>query len=204
VAGLTASDTVRVVHIPGFTATLRPLAPRRREALRGRLQELIAASLASEDEAGSAPEAASLPAPEVSAEIEAISGRACGSCRGWCCNTGGEHAWLTVATIRRYRAARPDLGPAEVEAAYLSRLGEQVYHGSCVYHGPAGCTLSREMRSETCNRFFCDGLAAFRREAAGDSAVRGLFVWGMRDEVRAGVFIDSRGTRRIRAPRPQG
>ena len=49
--------------------------------------------------------------------------------------------------------------PLRPWSIYLGKLGGTTYRGSCIYHGAAGCELPREMRSDTCNGFYCADLA---------------------------------------------
>src|SRR5262249_14417493 len=131
-----------------------------------------AAPPAGEGGTGATPGAAEAPAPEV----QAVLSRACAQCKGFCCRDGGNFAYLTVDTIRRYMEAHPGVRPREVLAAYLAHLGNKTFRGSCVYHGPDGCTLPRSMRGDTCNDFFCDGLRGFRHNLPGTGPARGFFV----------------------------
>src|SRR5206468_7485578 len=89
-----------------------------------------------------------------------ILASACARCQGHCCGKGGLHAfaYLSVDTLRRFMDDNPTLHPDEVLAAYLDHIGRATYQDSCVFHGPQGCTLSREMRADICNTFFCPGL----------------------------------------------
>jgi hypothetical protein len=95
-----------------------------------------------------------------------------------------------VDTIRRYLAAHPERRPREVLAAYRDCLGNKTHRGSCVYHGPTGCTLPRPMRSDTCNDFFCEGLRGFRNGLSGTGSVRGFFVSANDDGIQAAAYID--------------
>lgn len=197
--GIAQPEAYPVTIIPELTIRLGPLPRRRRVLFRERLRELVEEALA--EEAGGAAEHASSaapPAPEPSAEAAAVLGAACARCRGFCCRGGGTHAYLSVATIRRYHAAHPEQGTAEVVAAYEARLGERSYRGSCVFHGGRGCTLPREMRSDICNGFFCDGLRDFRDALAPDAPVRGFFASASAGQVYAGAFVDRDAVRVVR------
>jgi hypothetical protein len=83
---------------------------------------------------------------------------ACATCRGFCCTAGGDHAYLDRATFGRLLARSPTLSLEALQEAYLSRIPEQSYRDSCVFHGSSGCTLGREMRADKCNDFFCSGV----------------------------------------------
>jgi hypothetical protein len=65
-------------------------------------------------------------------------------------------------------------------AAYVARVPAATVPGSCVFHGADGCGLPREMRSDTCNRYLCDGLVELRaelgRRAAAGAPARAAYV----------------------------
>lgn len=86
-----------------------------------------------------------------------LVGRACATCRGDCCKNGGDRAYLTRQTLTRVLDAAPGNSLEDVIRAYLDRVPEASYEGSCIYHAENGCTLPSEMRSDTCNEFFCAG-----------------------------------------------
>ncbi len=125
-----------------------------------------------------------------------VLGNACSLCGGDCCRRGANRAYLDVHTFRRYLDQHPEAGPADVVAAYLGKVGETGYAGSCIYHRPDGCALPREMRSLTCNQYFCDELKAFERDADGTEP-RGFFVAGRAGAVRAAGFVDDDGVRTV-------
>lgn len=75
-------------------------------------------------------------------------GGACAVCGGRCCRHGGERAYLTADTLRRWFAAHPDLQPRAAVAAYVAHLPETSLRDSCVYHTAHGCALPRAMRSD--------------------------------------------------------
>jgi hypothetical protein len=135
-------------------------------------------------------------------EVQAVLGRVCAFCQGWCCRSGGDHAYLTVDTLRRYLAAHPGRRPRDVLADYLGRVGHKTYRGSCVYHGPAGCGLPREMRSDTCNDYYCTGLDRFR-EAVGDVAPARAAVVSQSDGIVWTAAVIADGETRV-VPRPTG
>ena len=99
-----------------------------------------------------------------SESTDADIARGCATCRGYCCSYGGTHAFLKVETIRAYLQQHPGLSRAQVMAAYLERIGEQTYQGSCVFHSVTGCCLPRQMRSKTCNHYLCKGLRDFQAQ----------------------------------------
>jgi hypothetical protein len=122
---------------------------------------------------------------------------ACALCRGFCCGNGGNHAYLTVETLRHYMAKRPDQGPDEVLAAYVGHVRSGTVEGSCIFHQPGGCGLPREMRSDTCNRFFCKGLTGFQQGLTGRDPARGFFVATEGEAILGAAFCDADGTRLV-------
>ena len=102
----------------------------------------------------------------------ALLGKACATCRGNCCEQGGEHAFQRPEVIRRYMQVHPELRPRDLLAAYLSRLPRVSYQGSCVFHCRDGCNLPRAMRSRTCNEYLCDRLSEINRIACDSGPAR--------------------------------
>ena len=45
---------------------------------------------------------------------------------------------------------------------YLSRIPDVAHQDSCIFHGADGCALPRELRSDVCNNFECNGLLSIR------------------------------------------
>lgn len=191
-------ETYPITRLPAFRGKTSPLPKRRRQAFRSFLEQLLRECETAGWELPS-PETApvsELPAAS-SAARETVSGKACGGCRGYCCVAGGDHAWLTARTIRRYRREHPAAGPGEILAAYLALLGPRTYKGSCVYHGSNGCRLPREMRSDTCNRYFCPELRVFRARVPPAGPVRAFFVWPEPGDGLSGAFVDATTIRRV-------
>lgn len=87
-----------------------------------------------------------------------IECNACHACGGWCCNDGGEHAYLKPEFIKQVLNKNPDLSPAELFRRYIRALPKQSVEDSCVFHGPQGCTMERRFRSHTCNTYRCRAL----------------------------------------------
>src|SRR5262249_35463555 len=126
--GISAPASYPLTVIPSFTYPVVNLPQRRRDALRDHVTRLISQATARRTAppgggagTGATPGAAGAPAPEV----QAVLSRACAQCKGFCCRDGGNHAYLTVDTIRRYLEAHPGVRPREVLAAYLAHLGNK-------------------------------------------------------------------------------
>ncbi len=128
------------------------LAERRRRHYRDLLNQLIAQAVSSQD---APPDLAEHLAPADQGPAARLSEQVCTLCKGGCCTKGGDSAYLSVNTIRRFMALRPELRPRDVLSAYLDRLSHRTQQGSCINHTDRGCGLPREMRSDVCNHYLC-------------------------------------------------
>jgi hypothetical protein len=168
-AGAAVGIIARVVLPSGPSRQIK-LSRLRRKRYSTRLRATIATAFAA---------GAPLP-PQDDGEAPVIAsrlpGHLCAACGGGCCTSGSDHAYLTVATIRRYIARHPDAQAQQVFAAYHGRLAARTQAGSCIHHGAEGCTLSRDMRSEICNNFACGELRALEIAQRSDTPVQTVFV----------------------------
>jgi hypothetical protein len=89
------------------------------------------------------------------------------------------------------------LRPRDVLAAYLDRLVHRTETHSCVNHGANGCSLPREMRSDTCNDFYCGTLSAWIAKAEAEPGperalviVRRQDVWSRDDLGETNDIVD--------------
>jgi hypothetical protein len=200
------------VIIPASDRWVTNLAQRRRGTFRDHVNRLIGeagAGRAASCPSQVGPPAVPLPSEAAEPGVQAVLGRECAVCRGSGCRQGGNHAFLTVATIRRYMSQHPEHRPRDVLAAYLGRVGNKTFEGSCIVHQPGGCSLPRDMRSDTCNRFVCRSLTEFRQGLTGPDPPRGFFVSMSGDKILGAAFCDEEtfaGRRRVVglriAPRP--
>jgi len=193
-------ETYKPTVLPSFRAKIAEPPEGRRNAFCDFLTRLIGDAgrptiLPSPSEAGPMRESASPVAP--SPEVQAVLNGACALCQGFCCSNGGNRAHLTVETIRRYMAQHPDQGPYDVLAAYLDHIRNESFGGSCIFHQPGGCGLPREMRSDTCNRFFCKGLTEIQHGLTGRDPARGFFVSTEGEAILAAAFCDADGPRLV-------
>jgi hypothetical protein len=92
-----------------------------------------------------------------------VLGTGCATCQGYCCTGGGDHAYIDSRTMARVRRDNPGLSERAIVRLYLARLAPLSYRGSCLFHGPTGCTLGRALRAELCNSYYCNGLKAFMK-----------------------------------------
>jgi hypothetical protein len=103
--------------------------------------------------------------PEPVGFAAAVLGAGCATCQGHCCKGGGDHAYIDERTMAGVRRNNPDLDAHAVIGLYLARLAPRAYKGSCLFHGPDGCTLGRALRAELCNAYYCNGLQDFLKRA---------------------------------------
>lgn len=133
------------------------------------------------------------PTPEAATPHRAES-QLCAWCGGRCCRFGSEHdAYLKPAHLRRWQVDHPGSTLADAAAAYAARLPQRHVAGSCLYHGERGCTLDRDMRSEVCNRFACDGLRELQVGVTVRPQSDWLFAKIDRRELQAAVHAGADG-----------
>lgn len=193
------SSTIPLAVIPYWEFRLTNLAEGRRRAFRNHLNLML--SHATENRNFTPAEGKD---PPMTPQVQELIGRVCAFCEGWCCRGGGNHAYITADTLRRYMAANPHLRPREVLANYLDRLGNRVNYLSCIYHGPKGCGLPADMRSDTCNQYFCTGASRLLAEI-GSAAPMELVVAKEADgEVRAMAMMAGDSMWTLTPPLPRG
>jgi len=195
--GIREPESYPLTLIPSFTAPATNLPERRRRALRDHITLLISRATMGQGSSGQGAIGTAGAATVMAPGAQAVLGRACGQCHGNCCKRGGDHAYLKVATIRRYLETHPSLRPRDVLAAYLACVGNKTYKGSCVYHRSDGCALPREMRSDICNQFFCDELKEFQHDISGTGPVRGFFASTCSGTIRNAAFINENEVRTV-------
>ncbi len=136
-------------RLPANADPLAPQDPGRRAAFEQHLRDILRSP---------SPDREEVDAPPPPTGRDALSAAACTACRGSCCRSGGDHAYLTEETVARVLQGRPELGPAQLREDYLRRLPDRTVLNSCIFHGATGCGLPREMRSTTCNLHLCGKL----------------------------------------------
>jgi hypothetical protein len=151
------ADGNRMVMVPLNVRALIPVDPERVRRLRKHLVQSLRDMRTMKRPAQSASPLRAEPA----GFIGEVARTACSLCRGYCCKGGGDHAYLDERAMARVREARPVLNAGEVIRLYVERVPSAGYAGSCVFHGKAGCTLDRSLRSDVCNSYFCTGLGNF-------------------------------------------
>jgi len=95
--------------------------------------------------------------------LRTISDRICGMCKGGCCTSGREHAYLSAITIKRQLDINPDLSATDILDRYLSNISSETIDGTCINQTKTGCALPKELRSDNCNGFYCDSLKSYQK-----------------------------------------
>ncbi len=94
--------------------------------------------------------------------LHTISDRVCSLCRGGCCASGKEHAYLSVITMRRYMDNYPAMTQQALVDKYLSHIPPETIEDSCINQTTTGCALPRELRSDICNKYYCSALKQYQ------------------------------------------
>lgn len=187
--GIRGAESFQLAVIPASVSRITRLPAQRRREFRNYMKDLIGRSFAIPITPTVEQNQATPPIAEET-RLQAASGQACACCRGSCCQGGGySHAYLEIATLQRYRATHPDQSPREVLNTYMSHVGKETNQGSCVYHGADGCGLTRDMRADICNEFYCAGLQEFRQSVPPTGSVRGFFVAATEETIQRAALV---------------
>jgi hypothetical protein len=178
-----------LVTVPLLEEALEPSQPIRVRALKRHLvQSLRALRIAKRPE-----RLIQKATPEPTGFAATVLAAGCATCAGHCCKGGGDHAYIDERTMARVRRDKPDLDANAIIRLYLKHLAPLSYRGSCLFHGPRGCTLDRALRAELCNAYYCNGLQNFMRTAPAPDRVQIVAARNGRER-RSGVLAaaDSR------------
>ncbi|SEA14844.1 hypothetical protein [Rubrimonas cliftonensis] len=159
--GVSPEDAL-VTDAPFFDPGIVTARPDQRAAFLAHLDAIVAEGFA----AAPAPASDAARLKGEAEEAPALTA-ACAVCRGRCCRLGAaSHAFLSADEIARARRDRPQDDAEAVKRRYLDLLPDDPVEGSCLYHGPMGCTLPRAMRADICNDFHCTEQRTIAREMA--------------------------------------
>jgi hypothetical protein len=153
-----------IAVLPAFDRPLEKMKEGRKDALANRLAEIAAEIRLGPIEENTASFDSSGPPTDMS-----YIAQACATCQGDCCKNGGDRAYLTRQTLARYVSSMPGMSLEDALRAYLDRVPEASYEASCIYHTEKGCNLPGEMRSDTCNDFFCSGTRSLSTIVRGEN-----------------------------------
>ena len=141
---LAGAEKVELVVLPVMNMRMEPVTRARKAQLAESIEEAFYARI-------DRTKVEKTPTPLDDASLLAV----CRTCRGACCKTGEDHAYLTRAVLTRVKAELKIANQVSLLQSYLDLVPEAAYAGSCIYHGSQGCALPRSMRSETCNQYMC-------------------------------------------------
>src|ERR1700722_16241036 len=186
-----------VVIVPMLSETLEPPPPARVKALKRHLvQSLRALRVAKRPD-----RLIQQATPEPVGFAAAVLSAGCATCQGHCCKGGGDHAYIDERTLARVRRDNPDLDARAIIGLYMARVAPNGYKGSCLFHGPDGCTLGRALRAELCNAYYCNGLRDFMRRTEVSDRVQ---IVATRDGIERRSLVVSRIDPPRRTGRPRG
>lgn len=97
-------------------------------------------------------------------QIADLLGKACATCKGHCCGTGGNHAYQDYGSLKMFLIENASLNEESVAQLYASYLPNESYEFSCIFQANKGCTLPNNMRSITCRNHKCDGLSHYESQ----------------------------------------
>jgi len=97
--------------------------------------------------------------PRISQQLD----RLCSICRGGCCASGSDHAYISSASVRRLLDADGALNPDTMLDRFLQYVPTASSAGSCINQTARGCALPRELRSDVCNVYLCDELKQYKQ-----------------------------------------
>jgi hypothetical protein len=146
------------IELPGCDRLLTAVEPARRQALAAHLEEVVTdVSFAAIQRPNGINAAQS--APDFRA--------ACSTCRGHCCQKGGDDAYLDFESVGLAWGRFPHLSKEELVAAYLGAVPALSFADSCIFHAEHGCNLPETMRSPVCAAYFCGPLLKLKMSLSG-------------------------------------
>lgn len=87
----------------------------------------------------------------------------CGFCRGKCCKSGLiNHGFLNAKSLQEIFTFSGLESIDDLADVIRSHIPPHSFKGGCVFQTSGGCNLPREIRSNTCNEFFCGSALRFK------------------------------------------
>ena len=192
-----ARDSYRVAIIPRNDDRSTRLPVRRRNTFLQRLRANIAVArariAAGEDRATTtasydAIERNGRSDAELAAEVTLMN-TGCASCRGSCCQQGGDHAFNSPETVMRYLEQWPTHDDETIVSRYTGHFTPRTMSRGCVFQHTAGCALPRDLRSDICNRYYCNSIMVLRNAFRADDPVGAYFIHDGAHASRPGEFV---------------
>jgi hypothetical protein len=128
---VSVDDDSLSVLVPRSDKALVPTSAARVRRLREHLIEMLREATALEKAPSPYP-------PEPTGFAAGVARAACSLCRGWCCQKGGDDAFLDDQTMARVRRDRPQLDAQALLRIYVARVPALAYQDSCIFHGKRG------------------------------------------------------------------
>jgi len=100
--------------------------------------------------------------------LRMVSDNLCCICKGGCCASGKDHAYLSVFSVRRFMDENQNLTADEILRLYLSKITSESIEQSCINQTLTGCVLPRHMRSDICNGYYCESLKSYQNKMTAD------------------------------------
>lgn len=201
--GLAVPADAFVVVLPANPAGVTRLPEERKAAIVDHVrQKTLEAIEALRDPAAASPDPRNpFAVYSVRDEDRSTLGAACATCRGRCCLTGKEHAYITRATMKRFLDSHPGADTERAAESYARHLPESSYEDGCVFQGPDGCTLPRDLRSDTCNTFLCPPLVSLKSHLQNEAG-KSIFAAAMiGTDIRFSAWIEDGRIREVRRRR---
>jgi hypothetical protein len=181
---VSVDDDSLSVMVPRSDKALVPTSAARVRRLRKHLVEMLREAEALKK--------ASSPCPAGPTGFAArVARAACSLCRGWCCQKGGDDAFVDDQTMARVRRDRPQLDAQALLRIYVARVPVLAYQDSCIFHGKRGCTLDRSLRADICNGYFCRSLGAYVK--SGETRAPTTVIAGEGEKIRRSPILVPRG-----------
>jgi len=97
--------------------------------------------------------------------LHKVSDKLCAQCKGGCCTSGRDNAYLSPITMVRVIENNPTMTEEEIVSLYASYISTDSIAGACINQTGTGCALPNELRSDTCNSYYCPSLLTYQKEA---------------------------------------
>lgn len=200
VEGISEPSTFVPVCVPRCDSEITEVSTERRAMLRENLlavlAELVTSDLANQQRPPDVPDASvtRVTGDDTSrpSELPLVFAAACTTCGGYCCQQGAEHAHLHASKFDEYLRSHPETDPNQLVEQYMHRVPSSAHENSCIFHAEDGCSLPRELRSDLCNRFECNGLVAIRDAVADDHTDRFFIVASSNEQIGSHRFAKLR------------
>lgn len=189
-------DSYLVAVVPHNTNRLSRLPAERREFFLNRLRANLAEARA-RFAAGDTPLPRTILTTRKNGRSEAeqqaewdLLGAGCGVCRGNCCKQGGDHAFNTSDTMMWYLLEHPSDDDDTIIERYEALIPTHSLTKGCLFQEETGCALPRNLRSDVCNRFYCEYINVLRNQYEAGQPVRAYYLHMTDQTLHGGRFVE--------------